>query len=395
MAPDLAQLTKDIQQKASALVPNNEQLRQSLLQSARNLVAALETPGERIARMVYLDTSILAATRVLVDLKVFRILSGSGGPINAAQIAKECGADVRMLERLLKHVSVENFVQEVGPDEYVANDITRLLASPEGEGVVKNMYCWVKMADRLPSYFKETNYVNPAGKDKSVWHDIMGQHYFEYIAVPGREEEFEAFHNHMRFRTLCPNWYNAPKIMEAVFGSVKLSSEDVLLVDVGGGTGHDIIGFHRAHTDIPGRLILQDLPSTIESLDSDAMVAQGVEPMAHDFFTPQPVKHAKAYYLKMVLHDWPDEQCKEILSNLKPALKPGYSGILLNEIVIPDMKAGWFETSFDILMMAVHGSQERREGQWRALVEDVGGLKVNRIWDVEGTVEKVIEIELA
>lgn len=66
------------------------------------------------------------------------------------------------------------------------------------------------------------------------------------------------------------------------------------------------------------------------------MINQGVKSMANDFFTPQPLKGAKAYYLRQVLHDCPTEQCKQILSNLKAAMKPGYSRILLNEIIIAE-----------------------------------------------------------
>ncbi len=181
--------------------------------------------------------------------------------------------------------------------------------------------------------------------------------------------------------------------MEAVFGDAKVGKEDVLLIDVGGSGGHDLIGFHKAHPSMPGRLILQDLPTTIQSLDSAALAQQSIKPMGHDFFTPQPVHGAKAYYLKMCLHDWPNLQCIQILSQLKPALKPGYSRILLNEIVIPEEKAGWFETSVDLLMMQVHSAQERREREWMGLVDAVGGLRVRQIWNVEGAVEKVIEIE--
>lgn len=116
--------------------------------------------------------------------------------------------------------------------------------------------------------------------------------------------------------------------------------------------------------------------------------------MSHDFFTPQPVKGAKAYYLKMVLHDWPDAQCREILNNLKPALVPGFSKILINEIVVLDQGADWFSTSVDMLMMIFHSSWERREKQWRELIESVG-LKVTRIWPCGGAPEKLIEVELA
>lgn len=37
-----------------------------------------------------------------------------------------------------------------------------------------------------------------------------------------------------------------------------------------------------------------------------------------------------------VLHDWPDEQCRKILENLAPAMKRGFSKLLINEIVISD-----------------------------------------------------------
>ena len=395
MAPDLAQLTKDLQNSLSAFTPNNEKLRQGLLQSARNLVAQLETPAERIARMAYLDFSIWPTTHVLLDLKIFKTLAASDRPKSAPELAQQSGADARLVERLLKHVAVENFVHETGPDEYVANDLTRCIASPGGEGIIKDMFNLVKVNAHLPEYFNETGYTNPTDKDNSPWCQVMGPHYFEWVNMPGREDKVEAFHNHMRFKTLGLKWYEVPEIMEAVFGNEKLGSEDVLLVDVGGSTGHDILGFHQKHSDMTGRLILQDLPTSIENVDSKVLTANGIEALAHDFFTPQPVQHARAYYLKMCLHDWPAKQCVEILSNLQPAMKPGYSRILLNEIVIPEVNAGWFETSVDVLMMAAHSAQERREREWRVLVESVGGLRVKSIWDIEGAVEKVIEIELA
>lgn len=387
-------LTKRLRRELSSFDADNEQLRQKLLQSARALVAKLETPAERIARMVYLDPGIYATTHVLVDLKIFKYLTNSTSPRSAEQLADLTGTDVKLLERLLKHVAADGLVQETSADEYDANDFTRFIASAEGEGVVKDMFQPFKVDASLPTYFKENGYVNPSNKDHSPWQVLTGKHYFDYVFEPGHEELVEAFHNHMRFKTLGPKWHEVPEIMDAVFGAEKLGREDVLLIDVGGSTGHDVLGFHKTHPDVLGRLILQDLPATIESLDAEAMAAQGVEAMVHDFFTSQPVQGAKVYYLKMVLHDWPNEQCKQILSHLKAAVKPGYSKILLNEIVIPDVGAGWFETSVDILMMKVHAAQERREREWRALIGSVNGLNVRRIWDVEGAVEKVIEIDV-
>ena len=48
-----------------------------------------------------------------------------------------------------------------------------------------------------------------------------------------------------------------------------------------------------------------------------------------------------------------------------------------------------------MLMMLVHSAQERREWEWKKLIESVEGLKLKKIWDVQGALEKIIEIELA
>lgn len=76
------------------------------------------------------------------------------------------------------------------------------------------------------------------------------------------------------------------------------------MVDVGGAGGHELLGFKKAHPDLHGRLVLQDLPAVIDAVDSKALAAAGVEAMSHDMLTPQPIQHAKLYHLKMVLHDW-------------------------------------------------------------------------------------------
>ena len=94
-----------------------------------------------------------------------------------------------------------------------------------------------------------------------------------------------------------------------------------------------------------------------------------------------------------ILHDWSDENGQKILQNLVPAMKPGYSKILINENVIPDTNAYWETTSLDIIMMSVFASTERTEGHWRRLVESAG-LKVTKIWTAQRGVESLIECEL-
>ncbi|KAL9071369.1 MAG: hypothetical protein Q9161_004228 [Pseudevernia consocians] len=138
---------------------------------------------------------------------------------------------------------------------------------------------------------------------------------------------------------------------------VEGSSEDdgaVLLVDIGGGMGQDLEGFRKRLPNVKGDLVLQDQREPVERAKA-SLAEKNIKAMAYDFFTPQPIKGddnmnhipkayyicidrhtpgARAYYLHSVLHNWPDSKCREILSNLKPALTKGYSKLLINEVVI-------------------------------------------------------------
>jgi hypothetical protein len=303
----------------------------------------------------------------------------------------------------------------VGPDTYAPTPTSALLASREGAGAFVNVYViphpapWSKTRltyfsehsysgisaanSKLVEYFRSRGYKSPTDKNDSIWQFGMGTrlHYFDWVFQSGNEEEAEAFRAHMHMKTLGQKWYETVPV-EKILDTANVSADDVLLVDVGGNTGYDLLGFHKAHPNLPGKLIVQDLPGCLETVDAQSIAP--VEPMAHDFFSPQPVEGAKAYYMKMVLHDWPDSACKEVLMNLKLAMKKDYSKILINEIVVPDQGAGWFETSVDLLMMVVHSARERRERDWKALIEGVG-LKLVKIWECGDAVEKIVEVELA
>lgn len=61
----------------------------------------------------------------------------------------------------------------------------------------------------------------------------------------------------------------------------------VLFVDVAGGLGRYTEALLAKFPGIPGRLILQDLPPVIESIQE---LHPRIERMEYDFFTEQPIK---------------------------------------------------------------------------------------------------------
>ena len=62
----------------------------------------------------------------------------------------------------------------------------------------------------------------------------------------------------------------------------------VMLVDIGGSVGHDLINFLNMHPNTPGRMILQDLPQVIKT--ATFVHGSRIEAMVHDFHKSQPVR---------------------------------------------------------------------------------------------------------
>jgi len=95
-----------------------------------------------------------------------------------------------------------------------------------------------------------------------------------------------------------------------------------------------------------------------------------------------------------VLHDWPDAVCAKILAQVKAAMKPGYSRLLINENVIPPRGAAWEATALDIMMLTLLSSRERTAADWHHLLQDMALLRINHIYTAANGVESIIECEL-
>ena len=87
-----------------------------------------------------------------------------------------------------------------------------------------------------------------------------------------------------RTHWLHPDYY--PAALRLGHGA-RTDKDAVLIVDVGGSTGHDLDLFVEANPGIPGRLVLQDLPEIIAQARPRS---SRIEATVHDFFTLQPIK---------------------------------------------------------------------------------------------------------
>ncbi|CAD6891007.1 unnamed protein product [Tilletia laevis] len=118
--------------------------------------------------------------------------------------------------------------------------------------------------------------------------------------------------------------------------------QDKMLVDVGGGAGHFSVQF--AKMNIPGlNIVVQDRPGTFELAQQHFaktvpdFVADGrAEFEQGDFFAPNPRKGENVcYLLRSILHDWSDEHCVKILSNLANSMHPSSSIFVHDALLRP------------------------------------------------------------
>jgi hypothetical protein len=96
-------------------------------------------------------------------------------------------------------------------------------------------------------------------------------------------------------------WWDWYDIQGRLLNGYDKKEGGILLVDVGGGKGHDIQIFHErfavSHT---GCLVLQDMPSVIEGIQGDN-IDGSIKKMGHDFFEPQPVKGQYTMWLNILV----------------------------------------------------------------------------------------------
>lgn len=136
----------------------------------------------------------------------------------------------------------------------------------------------------LPGFLRKTRYENPTDELHTVFQDAWHTTSHAFAWFVGHPENLDHFNNFMAFRRQPElSWLTVYPILDKV-GTC--GPDQVVYVNIGGGIGHQCAQFKEKYPQIPGRVILQDLPHTV----AKALPTIGVENMAHDFFQPQPIQ---------------------------------------------------------------------------------------------------------
>lgn len=83
-----------------------------------------------------------------------------------------------------------------------------------------------------------------------------------------------------------------------------------------------------------------------------------------------------------------------MLEQVKNAMTPGYSKLLIHDLIVPEKGADKFTAVFDLVMMAFNAGMERTETQWRQLLEKAG-FEVIKAWPPQQAgADGIIEVML-
>ncbi|TVY80397.1 Demethylsterigmatocystin 6-O-methyltransferase [Lachnellula suecica] len=269
--------------------------------------------------------------------------------------------------RYLRYFASFGMVTETAKDIFAANNITKALADPGKEAEVKFHFDTIgPVYQATPAFLRSHNFTNPESAVDCPFqlaYNTTKSNFDFFPELPA--ESLETFDKYMSTRTAeTASWLSVYPLIEEVSNC---GMEEVVFVDVGGGIGHQCVALRDKYPDLKGRVIVQDLDHPI----AGRIPHPSVKGMVHDFFNEQPVKGARFYYLRAVLHDRPDEPCRIILARLREALTEK-SRILIEEMVLPNAGVDWAAAHTDLNMMSCSAVQERTQDQWESLLDGIG-----------------------
>jgi hypothetical protein len=148
------------------------------------------------------------------------------------------------------------------------------------------------------------------------------------------------------------------------------------VVDVGGGQGAFLAAILAASPETCG--VLYDLPEVVGKQEPELAAKLGgrCRVVGGSFFDSVP-EGADCYVLKLVIHDWDDEQAAEILGNVRSAIAADGKALIL-EFVVPPGNEYHHSKFMDLNMLVMTGGLERTAAGYSELF-DRAGFRLSRV----------------
>ncbi|RDW89970.1 uncharacterized protein DSM5745_01745 [Aspergillus mulundensis] len=383
MASTLSDLTSTITTALSNLPPPDQiqdAERMKLLGAISQLQEALEPPELAVQRMSagFYHTAYI---RVAQGMGVFDAFAEAGDvEMSAQELSAKTKGDAMLLKRVMRHLCAHRVFETTTAGAY--RPLPPAIALKSGtvpNELIKHQHSVMQVSAKLFDYFEKNGYRNPDDAYDGPFQYAYGtsDHYFDWLKKnPEVQHAFNVAMTETE-RDSGDYWFDLYPVTE------KLATSDpdrVSIVDIGGGVGHTLRAFAKRFPELPGKLVLEDLPQVIDDIKEP--LPENMDTVKHSMFEPQPIHGAQVYYLRRVLHDWPDKQALLTLSHIRAAMVED-SVLLIHDYTFPDGHDGPdvspLAVIIDLQLMELFSSLERTQQQWVALLEKAG-FKVANIY---------------
>ncbi|KAJ3769844.1 S-adenosyl-L-methionine-dependent methyltransferase [Lentinula raphanica] len=309
--------------------------RKLIVAAATQLIATVQSPVEYLQNGVsgMFDTLTLG---FVIDVNVPEILKEAGTEgLHVKELASAAGVDSSYLARVLRYLATRHVFNEVSPDVFAHNRLSSLLTKAKSLKEIEEGPQHARFDDAaMPAFlhlasdelFKSSTALIPFMKNPEQAAAPFNIAYkttkkmWEWTEEPGNE-----YSSH-RFTAAMKNTAEAsypPELFTSNIDGDALKANETI-VDVGGGVGSVTLALRNAYPKL--RYVIQDLEQQIiaarkfwDEKDPEAVKTGKVQFQAHNFFEPQPIKNAAIYFLRLIVHDWPDQDAIKILINLRSA----------------------------------------------------------------------------
>jgi hypothetical protein len=291
-----------------------------------------------------------------------------GGPLYYTDLADAVGADQRALHRVMRLLSGVGLFTESRPGTYSLTPVSDLLRS-DVSGSLRDLAVMITARSHWEPWGRLDDVLRTG---ESGPQHAFGTDVFTWFQSAENKGEWDIFNAAMTSFSLG--------IARAVAETVDFSGF-TSIIDVGGGNGALLDTILTTAPDAKG--IVYDLPGVVDG----AQPLDRVTFVGGDFFARVPAG-GDCYLLKHIIHDWSDEQCVAILSNIARALATK-GRVFVIETVMPETPEAHPAKFMDVNMLAMtEGGCERTEKEYAALLRKAG-LKLVQVHPTQSQVSVV------
>lgn len=242
-----------------------------------------------------------------------------GGAVQVAELASQAGLHPLSTVRVMRALTAFGVFREVAPSTFVNTDASNLFR--DAPGGLRN-YALFATSEQ---FLKSSAALGHSLETGQAAHDhALGQKVWEYMR--DHPEDNAAFN-----RGLAEIRTDEQAAIAAAYDWTGVAS----VVDVGAGAGALLAWIVGENPRVRG--ILFDRPDVLPDADH-LLTGRGVRDQCDlvggSFFEPMQLK-GDVWILSQVLHDWPDAECRTILSRSREQIRSGDRLLVIEMVPVP------------------------------------------------------------